>query len=86
MVTIKSKNIIIGLIILNIILIYACSLDDGRGTFWAIPLDFILNLAFVIYSIIKKKEKVIITALILLFTVPIIEIIVFVMNFAFLTR
>ena len=83
-----NKNIltIISIFLLSFILIVLSGNDKGRTAFVAIPAIFLSNVIFIIYGIIKKNQKLVLIALVLLFVAPIFAFAVFVHNFPFLTR
>jgi len=67
-------------------LIYMCSTDKGRGAFIAMPLIFLINLILMIIGIIKKRNPLTITSLILLFIAPVLGFIVFAINFPWIAH
>ncbi len=81
----KHRGILI-LVIINLVSIFYCSLDKGRGAFLAIPIILLTNLTVGIYSLVKKDEKLMITSIISFFAAPFLGFMVFIFNFPFLTR
>ncbi len=83
---VQKNKIIIGVIFLNLILICLGAMDKGKMSFVSIPAILLINLIFIIYSLIKKNKRLIIIAFILLVASTIIAFVVFVHFMPFLTR
>lgn len=82
-----KKNISVIIICsISIFLIILSGLEKGRGAFISIPALFIVNILIIIYGMIKKMPKLVLTALILFFIAPLLAFLVFSLNFPFLTR
>lgn len=83
----KKYRIIAGIVIVaNIILIYTSGLDKGKGSFYSIPFLMLIDLAFIIYSIVKNNRRLIQVSIILFFVSLFSAIVVFIRTFPFLTR
>lgn len=82
-----NKNIlIVVLVIINLVLIFYGGGDKGRAAFISVPILLLLDIIFLIFSIISKNQKLIYAAILLITIAPILALVVFAYNFPFLTR
>ncbi len=82
----KRNVIVLSLIIINLFLIYYCSVDKGRGAFIAFPSIFLINIFSLVFGILKKNTKLAIASLIVFFVSPLLGFVVFTVNFPWIAH